>query len=213
MKWSAFKQEVEDLLGYEGDREAHTAFIEKAKRLAAIDLQRAVGAYRVGHTTVFDAGSITLNGSAATMAMPEGASPTTIWYDNVDDPAETPCQDWYSRKKLEWHPWGRRGELVCNDARLPEPGAFTYSRSELYAAPVTQEELDSGSSVIMEWKGKKLDFQDGDDTPFDESAVNAAHLYVTYKFLKHIDRVNDGWKVQQDYERERAMIIADKNSE
>lgn len=336
MLWSAFKQEVEDLLGYEGDREAHSAFIDKQKRLAAIDLQRAMSAYRVGHTTVFDASGITLKGAAAICDMPEGAKPTGVWYDNVaaqpdamvveeaglfaargvylrdgdlnlkprytlgeatdvdtifwrddtdigltikrwilrnqnsnfidtysditnqdvetpdlveewnasssdEEPAptlrratwadidaagidrstvplladteETPCEDLYSRKKLVWHPWGRRGELICDDNCLPRPGAFTYSRAELYAAPVKQEELDAGAKVILEWEGKKLNFEDADDTPFDESAVNAAHLYVTYKFLKHIDRVNDGWKVQQDYERERALMVADKNSE
>ena len=125
---------------------------------------------------------------------------------------EDQCDRLYTTKKLAHYPWARRRELITGDTCTNDPGNYTENGAELWAYPLDKEAFDAGAAITVETVGRKLEFNDADDTPFDEYAVNAASLYVRYKMLKHIDKLNDGWKVQQDYERERAMLIADQNA-
>ena len=118
----------------------------------------------------------------------------------------------YREKKLIRRPWPRRNELVAGDI-CDAPGVYTDNGSHLWVFPIDQDALDAGATVTVEMTGRKLEFNDDDIVPFDEMAINAAGIYARYKLLKYVDRVNEGWKVQQDYEMERALIIADKNSE
>jgi len=125
---------------------------------------------------------------------------------------EDEIESLYATKKLERYPWGRRSELVTGDLCRNAPGFYAYNSKYLWAHKLDQAALDAGATLRIEGHGRKLDFEDDDETPFDELATNAAALYVKYKLLKHIDKLNDGWKVQADYENERSNIIADFNA-
>lgn len=318
--WADFKTAVGEELSFSGDREKYQAFIARQIRFAALDLQREVKQYRVGHVSRYDARSISPKGNAGAVILPDGVQIDAVYIEpnrayassvadavssriEIDSPPLTGavaltveawvrgiageairistdngefastviaasdtweshtltlniadaslcsslyfgygdgtyCSiDWsealirsatftqylllgedaidtlYTTKKLARYSWERRNELVTGDHSSGRaPGYYAHNSTHLWAYPCGQAALDAGAVITLEMTGRKLTFADTDKTPFDELAINAAALYVRYKLLKHIDLFNEGWKVQTDYEKERALIIADKNA-
>lgn len=319
--WADFKTAVVEELNFSKDREKYQAYIARQVRFAALDLQREVDEYRIGHTRRYDSRTITAKGQAGVIDLPEGVQVDAVYLEpervfesseSMPDAESTrialsfpdisgavaltltvcvrgeagevgrlstdtgnsasftiketgawefhtvvlniadadACEfiylgygggeyctiDWseihlssgdftqvayfgegeegrlYTTKKLKWYPWDRRSELVAGCPSGSAPGFYAENKRYLWAHLCDQAAIDAGAVITIVATGRKLDFEDADETAFDEYAINAASLYVRYKLLKHIDQFSEGWKVQQDYERERALIIADKNA-
>jgi hypothetical protein len=75
-----------------------------------------------------------------------------------------------------------RGEEPVNDGNCRiaiDPLGYTF-----FVYP----EVTEGWVLSLTWDGLKLDFQDGEETPFTEEAAGAVAEYVKAKIAREVDR-------------------------
>lgn len=163
-------------------------FIDNIIRQAVIELQEYIPVYREGHETIFNADDVSQEGGASVGMMPDQAEIQDIYFVTVGNPCV--------RGPVFLYNWGNRYDLVCGNPRS------TGSNSFIAIDPQSKQfmvypKLDDSHYLSMFWDGTKLEFEDEDETPFDEGMVGAVADYLQAELARRAP-VRD-FKLAQTY--------------
>lgn len=183
--------------------EEPATLIDKLIRQSVIELQEFIELYRRGHETVYMAEDLAEDGESSVGQLPEQAQVEDAFYVQIGAPcARNPLKPWE---------WGNRFDLVCGSPRIYS-GQFAISIEpkghEFRVFPKVLE----GYSVEVFWDGLKLDFADGDQTPFDEGMADA----VAEKVLAEMSKRDENRLLSQShletYGRKRLSLYREAKS-
>lgn len=193
--WSEFVAAINALLPIDSNRMGSVpALIALWTRVAVIELQNYIGLYRKGHETLFLASDFTLEGFACRAAMPPQAHIQDAFFVVYDAPCGHPptppaqavkssCQ----RYPLSAFDWANRMALVHGKVATNggvavisiDPQANTF-----YVYPGIKD----CQAVSVFWEGLKVEFQDDDQTPFDEQMTMVVADYVKARISREVDK-------------------------
>lgn len=141
-------------------------------RQAVIDLQRVIPGYRLNHETIYYADDLVREGLAMRGVKPSQSAFKSLSIFRITDGE---CD---ARFNGVPHEWKDRLKLVHGTAEVNDKQA-RYSIDDagytFYVYPMPEDET---WFVSMFWDGQKLDFQDGEQVPFDEPAALAVSYFV-----------------------------------
>jgi len=194
MTWEDFNDLVEDLLTVDKDRLGTEAFSPPMLRAAVQEIQSLVPRYQKGHEDTFTPDDFTTVGSASQGNMPETADVREATIERTNE-----TEDIVTTHPCLLFPWEKRKELTSNQTCIIDNnGKFTidpYSTTFLvYPEILASQVLDIDGvsttysySFTMVWDGRKTDFEDEDETPFDEEFAVCAMTYLKREFKLHVD--------------------------
>lgn len=194
--WLQFVTEVKELLPIDAGRKGlgSTEYLNRLIRQGVIQLQGVIDGYRIGHETIYNPSDFVQEGYALRGVKPPQSAIRDVFYVKTIDPAP----DGYNadlpviRFNCRTYPWAKRFNLVNRyehvDGRAifcADPYGYTFY---LYPAPCDGAEW----RLSMNWDGLKLDFQDDEQTPFDEQMAGAIAYWVKMHVALEIEE--DGEK-------------------
>ena len=190
MKWSDFHAAVMALIGPESERAGNELALAGWIKSALSDLQDKVDALTVGHETIYRESDMVQDGCCSRGVFPSGLiQMNDVWVIRGGDvDAGEEADDASARWPVLTEEWGRRMEFIhgtdgfFDSARLiPDPQGITF-----YMWPALSEAERYFLSV--HWNGKKLEFSDDEETPFDDDVAAAVAEWV----LAHSRRSVEG---------------------
>lgn len=173
-------------------------------RAAAIEMQRVIEGYRVGHVCTFDETDVMDLGYASQGTLPEQAQVRSAFIvfpvdEDDDDDSER------RRKECVQVPWEERREAMVNRKTewpliaISAPGPTIF---------VVSGHLDSAKNVLeLTWDGLKLDFEDDDTVPFDEGAMACAAYYVQRELATEFGDTQPQVERYDTLYRDRRMML------
>lgn len=194
--WLEFNTYVNELLTVDNGRLGDELFTPKLIRQAVLEIQGLVTRYQKGNVTTLDPDDFTTNGSVSVADFPDLSAEireaTILRTNNTEEiTTEHPCL---------MVPWEERGELVSGQLCINDNNgriAISPAADEFYIYPEIKAsedivgddgETDNYSYELrLVWDGQKLDYEDGDATPFDESMAFCVFAFVKRELLKEID--------------------------
>lgn len=77
---------------------------------------------------------------------------------------------------------------------------------------VTPKPQDDGGTVVIEFEGKQLDYEDEDDVPFDEKSAEAVAMYVLARVALQVDKDPAGHQVYDAlYRQQKRKLHSELN--
>lgn len=141
--------------------------VDGEMRAAAIDLQTYVTAFTAGHTGTFEEADMEQDGSASAAWLPDNLRLRAArLIDETRDGLETPCVATAWEERIE--------KLVRSLDRAARVAVDPKGRRFMVSPALVADSL----SLVLEFEGVKLDFEDEDCVPFDEDSAQAAAAYV-----------------------------------
>jgi hypothetical protein len=190
LKWGELKSTVRSLLTVDSSRlgiqdttdtatgKVIPGFISLMIRQAVLDLQHYIPAYRIGHETIYFPQDFVVEGHASRGVLPPLSQIQDIWMCNLSTSERYPV--------LHDFPWEHRFELVNGMVTLPDNNGRVCIEADaykFYAYPII-----TGSMVLsVFWSGEKTNFQDCEETPFDEAAALAVAQYVKGQIAREVE--------------------------
>jgi hypothetical protein len=187
--WAEFNTAVRDLLPLDNARLGVQTYIDKLIRQSVIEIQGLIPFYRVGHQTTYLAADFTDNGASSEADMDNSMQIQEAILKRVSDDDE-PITVIH---ELSPHAWEDRHEMIlgsaCLNDNMPRIAINPYG-SQFLVYPKLEAAPDDGStwSVILTWDGIKLEFEDADETPFDEPMALCVAEYVRAKIERESNK-------------------------
>ena len=205
--WAEIKAGVNELLLEDGPRIGTEQFIERTLRAGAVNLQKYVPGFAVGHQTLIPAASFAVDGACNVGSLPESCKPVQVFQVDTDESdADSPGK--CNRVELDRFPWLKRMGLVC-DTICPEGNRGFYAVGPdlrtIYVYPL----LDNQNLLVV-YDGINFAFDDADETPFQpvDSVIRALAFYVRADLKPAADSEHaEGNNYQMKYRQARRDII------
>ncbi len=180
LTWQAFKDEVLALMPMEKSRIIagdDGTLLTRLTRQAVIDLQDFIPVYRKQHETLYQPFDFVTEGVASRAVMPPFAQFRDAWLVNSETGVRYPLKemDWEQRFEMTT---GRVDLLDSNGLICIDRAAYTF-----YVYP----EVTDGLVFSVFWDGLKSEFDDAEEVPFCEGAVEAAADFVKGKLARDIE--------------------------
>lgn len=193
--------------------------VVKEIRAGAIMLQQVVQGYRAGHVTMFDNSNTTVQGFAATAALPPGAQVRDAWIVFPPAAVRVVTPDLISEGQSGGISKGQMADLLTNTADCRRQQCVAVPWEERQRAMVAREtnwplisvqnpqaatflvagQLDANQRRLeLTWDGQRLDFGLQDLVPFDEGAAQAVANFVQMMLAQEY---GDPQPAVQNYER------------
>lgn len=166
------------------------------------EIQELITYYQQGHETVYGTEDLVLDGLASRGRIPDGAYPKEAYYKQVGRVCVS--------QPLWQYDWGNRFDLVCGAPKVIS-GQFFLSIDpkgrEFYAFPSVLDQ----HQVSLFWDGIKTEFEDSEETPFDDAIAECVGLFCKARIARLVDHdLVESESYQRTYERRRALIYADR---
>lgn len=176
--WAQFQAKVRENLTVNANRQGAQTFITNALRAGVISLQDYIHGYRIGHETVYHANDFVTEGYASRATLPPEAQLRDIFLINTAHDRRHPLNafDWSDRFSLVN---GKVGVNSGHGCVSIDPHGYTF-----YVYP----EVKDCWVVSANWDGLKLEFQDEEQTPFDEAMTLVVAEYVQAKLAREVNR-------------------------
>lgn len=160
------------------------SFLELQIRQGVIDVQQYVEHYKVGHETVYRPSDFAQEGYASRATLPPQAEPNDgylVKIDGIETASRWPLIpfDWKHRMALV------HGVEVVNDRQARfcvDPHGYTF-----YVYPAVRDCWQ----VSINWTGIKMDFEEEEETPFDEPLVGCVAEYVKGMIARDVNKDMD----------------------
>lgn len=186
--WSQFVAAVMGLLPVDSKRLGPVQpYIANILRLAVIELQNLIPAYRKYHETLYQASDFIGEGFASRTSLPPQArvrDAFLVYYErNREGQAQPSCR----RFQLADFPWANRMQLVNSRIALNENEGkicFDPQATSFYVYPCVRDT----QNVSVFWEGLKINFQDNELTPFDEQMTLVVADYCKMLISRTIDK-------------------------
>jgi len=186
MNWLDFKNAVKELLTVDKNRQGMGTYIDTIIRVAVVDLQNNIPAFRVNHETLYLPGDFVQEGAAGRAVLPPQAALRDCFMSKVFTDGSS------ERHPVNQYPWDDRFALVHGTAAVNDsaglicidPNSYTF-----YAYPY----MVTGWILSVFWDGQKLDFQDAEETPFTENETFCVSLYVKAMIAREVNRDMDAF--------------------
>jgi hypothetical protein len=185
LTWSAFVGRVKTLmplvknrLGLQDDEDGNPGYITSQIRLAVLDLQEYIAAYRTAHETIYYPSDFVTEGSASVAVLPPQAILRELWFYDNDRGVRYGMarEDWLARFKLV----NQVTNLYDNQGRYAfDPAGYKFM---VYPRAV------GNLLVSVQWDGKKEDFNDDELTPFTSEAAQAVSDWVKAKVAREFEK-------------------------
>lgn len=180
-----------DLITVDADRVGTESFIERQIRLAVGDIQRVIEFYRFGHESTYQVDDVSEDGFASVCELPASANLREIYHTKVGDTCV--------RRSVYPYPYSNRHDLRCGVVNVGSNGSnFLFAVDPQLTKLWVYPRITAGYSIQLVWDGRKTDFEDDDETPFDEPMASLVAEYVKWKIVREVDR---DVKLATDYER------------
>ncbi len=171
-------------------------------RQGVIRLQHLIEQYRVGHETVYQPQDFVLEGRASRgVKPPQSVVEDAFLYQTCRDPNTGISKA--SRFVVERWAWKDRyaltqGLVASNNSKAKlcfDPQGYTF-----YVYPFVADEWLFG----LRWNGLKLDFNDLDETPFNEATAGAVAYFAMAESVRGVQQ-EAGLALKADYMRDFGM--------
>ena len=176
--WGDFVTMVTQLTGLEGQRVG--SGVENLRllyiRQAVMQLQGAIDQYRVNHETVYQPQDFVTEGAASRFVKPPQSVIRNVFLYKTCTDARTGDAQAVRWDTDPW-PWSDRFALVKGTVAVNNNRGRICIDPQGYTGYVYPEVFDCWLMSIH-WDGLKLEFQDQDETPFDEATAGAVALFV-----------------------------------
>ena len=208
--WLKFKEEVLALMPQDSNRLGMDDYLPRLIREAVIDLQQFIPSYRRRHESLYFDADLVRDGGASVGTLPPHSEVTSVWYCNVEDAHGTrvPVVKWDWEKRFEMvQSHGDAGvfgmdvmALTASSVaaielinRLPTSKSARHPHGYMATDPQGQTfylspYLPAGWVLSVNWNGRKLEFVDGENVPFDEGASFAVAAWAKSKIAMEVDR-------------------------
>lgn len=216
LTWSQFYQLVIDRMGVHGVRVGIEAQRRSIIRSGVIELQDLISNYVNGHETLYLPQDFVGEGHASRATKP----PQSVIRDaylcaliTADADGNTLPNPFAIRYPLTPADWEDRMGLVNGYGCVNDGTGYIAIDPQGYTFYVFPEVFDNWL-VSMFWDGRKLDFKDDEETPFDEPMANAVALYTLATLAREID--NDGEKardLKNEYNSAKTILNRMKKAE
>lgn len=201
--WAEFKSEVTGLMPQDAQRLGLEDYLPRLMRLAVIDLQDFIPAYRNRHEIIYHAQDFATDGAAGVGVLPPSAQLRDCW---MFDTATK------RRFAVIGFPWERRFELAKSEITELEdlivPTAASLAAAETAGAVTAAAgnrvgllavdpqgaqfylypKIEGSFLLSVHWDGRKVDFQEDEQVPFDQDAAQAVADYCKAKIALEVDR-------------------------
>lgn len=185
--WSQFVAAVLGLLPRDSQRIGPVQpYITQMIRQAVIDLEDRIPALKMGHETIYQASDFVGEGYASRATLPPQATPRDAFLVYYDLDANHQPKPHCRRFPLEDFGWKNRMALVhskvaVNDGRgliCFDPRGETF-----YVYPCPRDT----QQVSLFWDGRKINFQDNEQTPFDEQMTLVVADFCKSRLSREVD--------------------------
>lgn len=209
MTWAEFNALVRTLMSVDANRIGIQAFVDATIRLGALDLQSYVPGLCIGQETLFTVDDVVPVDQASQGVLDSPIKVRGWWLLTPDDTitADTdPNAIGWNRIAPEVITWERRHEVVagmkCNTI------AFDFRGNEFLVYPA----LSLTNQLLVQFDGKKLEFEMTDDVPFGEAEAEAVAEYVLARIARLVDKNDTAFAThKQEYGNLRRKIFVDRN--
>lgn len=165
MTWLEFRRHVISLLSVNYRNTLRDA-TERKIISTLLDLQSFIEEYRQGHTKVYGPADVEVHGSASIGLLPVGAHVERIRFRT----GGAICRD----EALDAISWDKRETLACCPNALYQVAINPIGR-EFWVNP----QVLTGDSLVLDWNGRKTEFADTDELPYDYDAADAVAARVS----------------------------------
>lgn len=188
--WSEFMNEVRGLmpmdsqrLGLQDATNGTAGYLTRTFRQAVIDLQKYIPAYRKNHETLYFPQDFAEEGLASVGSAPPNAMLKEFWMVRAETSERYP---------IVAFPYARRFELVAGYEQLSDQQgrvAVEEGGEKFYIYPMVKD----GLMVSLQWDAigttnVKLDFNNDEQVPFNELAVQAVANFAKAEVAREVDK-------------------------
>ena len=215
MTWSEFKVAVKELLPVDKDRGNVGTFLDRAIKLAVLDIQNFIPYYRARKRAQYNiappAGKLplTTEGNASAGNLPAGARPLEAWVvqledPKVDDSSDTEC----NRYPLTSFPYRNRLDLTC---AIPEiyggRGYITIGSAGDFLVYPT---VDDDAVLELHYDIVDVSHADGDSVVYTDEVAQAVSDYAKARISTEVDRDTQLFEVyMSQYLAQRLKLFRD----
>lgn len=169
----------------DADRRGLEDFRARAMKNAAVNLQRFITAYQVGHTTTYLEADLDTQEYAMIGNLPTGAIPHAFYIYSTAVDSEGDAHPDCNRNRLDYWDWNNRQFLICNNC---EKRLYAYSIAPQGRMFIIRPLLNDDTKLLLVWQGIKSEFDDADVVPWPEAAAEAVTAFVKWRILLEIDK-------------------------
>lgn len=184
LTWSAFLERVKTFMPLVRNRlglqdvDGQPGYISSMIKLAVLDLQEYIAAYRVAHETLYYPDDFVTEGTASIGVLPPGAILRELWFFNLEKGVRYGMarEDWLARFKMV----NQVTNLYDNQGRFAvDPAGYKFM---IYPRSL-------GSLLVsVQWDGKKQDFKDDELVPFTLETAIAVADFVKSKVAREFEK-------------------------
>ncbi len=203
MTWAEFNTAVRVHLLEYARIASIQALLDQWIKAGVTDIQRVCEYYRTGHEDSFDLNDLVADGFAYRGDVPKGRITGARVYRLNPDTSE-PIDDqfnWCEQVSWDQAPMMRAG-LVDQSTRF----AVDPQHRTFLLTPTLNDE----SVFVLEWVGVKTDFEDDDETPFDDEVVHAVGEYVLARAVRKVDHdINESGSYAASYVLLKRKLVSE----
>lgn len=179
--WKEFTDQVTGMLTTDADRAGIELYRPAILRQAVIRIQSLIPELRVGHEVIYYPSDLVVEGHASRGVLPPQAAIRDIWLVKLHQDGRS-C---FRFQTMQW-PWKDRFALV--NGKVPINGGQSYFSIDPqgYEFMVFPQVFDCWL-ISLFYDGQKLDFQDGELTPFTEMMAGAVADYMKSEIKREVD--------------------------
>jgi hypothetical protein len=199
MKWSEFKTLVLGFMPVEAARVNAGTFVDQHMRQACLIIMGLLPRYQQNQEETYEETDLTVDGLASTGNLPPGAKLREAYLIRTYTNDEGTTIN--ARHPVEAElAWDRRYELVSGQYRIPDNNGVmalnpvgAAGGQEFYVFPqVLAASVEEGKTyayqLVVKYDGKKFDYTDEDDVPFDEPMAGVVADYVLAETTRGIEK-------------------------
>jgi hypothetical protein len=189
--WSQFLGAVYGLLTVDLKRvgSSFTTWKLAVIRQAVTQLQNLVEQYQVNHETIYGPQDTVLEGRASRFVKPPQSIIRNIYLAQTcqdQNSGDSKCNRW----ECDQFPWSDRFALVKGMVPLNAGRGKFAIDPQGYTAYVYPAVYDCWV-LSVHWDGVKIDFQDAEETPFDEACAGAVAWFLKAHIALEVERSVD----------------------
>lgn len=207
MKWSEFSAKIDTFLTVDSDRQGSEAYVGLMKLQAAAELQHAIPSYTKRHEAVYSFSDTVEEGEACIITLPPQPFKTT----EITERIQLEDGTWSTRGGRD-QGWEARtsminGTLAVNAGNCAFAVAPEGDRAYVYPK-ITEDDL-----ISIFYTGIKTEFNDDEDTPFDDEAALACAEFVKAKMAREVDNdLNLHQSYMQSFARKKAQLYVNRKN-
>lgn len=211
--WLQFQAAVLGLCGVDSDREGISTFRTNQIRQAVIELQGLIPQYQNSHETLYLPSDCVYDGLASKGAKPPESILKELWLCQVQRDSSKRTTGKAFKHQLKPWPWKDRESLIEGRAAVNDGmGWYTVDPEgcEFYVFPAVYDDW----LLSMRWNGKKLDFKDDEETPFDEPLAGTVALKVKAEISREVEQnVQLHQSYEMSFDKKKRSLWRDKREQ